>query len=255
MPNLDPRFLKHPIAHRGLHDAENGVEENSRAAFAAAVKSGYCIELDLQLSADGEAMVFHDYNMTRLTGVSGPIQLQKSDDLKNITLLNGGENIPTLSDVLDLVDGHTPLLVEIKDQDGACGPNVGRLEKRVADLLSRYQGPVAVMSFNPHSMIEMSKIAPSLAKGLTTDEFSPEVWSLFPKDRLKEMREIPDFDTAGCSFISHNWQSLDTEPVQKLKDRDIPIFSWTIRSEKEEKIARKTADNITFEDYFPENSQ
>jgi len=139
LPNLPPSFLGEPITHRGLHDVLRGVQENSRPSFEEAIKRGYGIELDLQLSSDGEAMVFHDYVLDRLTDETGPIQMRTAKELRQVKLTVGNDPIMDLPTLLDLVQGKVPLLIELKDQDGACGPNIGRLEPRVAELLSKYQ--------------------------------------------------------------------------------------------------------------------
>ena len=133
---LDPAFLTTPIAHRGLHDRAAGVIENSRAAVSAAVEAGYGIEIDLQLSADGEAMVFHDDELFRLTGESGPVRDRTAAALGAIELEGGGETIPTLAEILALVAGRAPLLIEAKDQSLTLTEVEGRLERRAAALLA-----------------------------------------------------------------------------------------------------------------------
>ena len=122
---LPPSFLAAPIAHRALHDRAAGRPENSVEAIEAAIAAGYGIEIDLQLSADGRAMVFHDYDLARLTGEKGAIQRRSASELGAIRLLGGVTGIPTLPQVLDLVAGRVPLLIELKDQDGALGAAVG----------------------------------------------------------------------------------------------------------------------------------
>lgn len=180
MPSLPPSFLRQPIVHRGMHDVANGVQENSRPSFEAALKGGYGIELDLQFSADGEAVVFHDYALDRLTHESGPIQMRTAAEIRQIKLKVGNDLIIDLPELLEMVNGQVPLLIELKDQDGAFGPNVGRLERRVADILEKYKGEAVVMSFNPHSMKAMSEIAPDLPRGLTTCDFNAEFWPMLP---------------------------------------------------------------------------
>lgn len=251
MPSLPPSFLGEPIVHRGLHDVANGVQENSRPSFEAAIKGGYGIELDLQMSSDGEAMVFHDYTLERLTNESGPVQLRTAAELQEITLQVGNDPIMVLPDLLELVDGQVPLLIELKDQDGASGPKVGRLERRVAKILSRYRGDVALMSFNPYSMMVTSEIAPNIPRGLTTCDFNAEFWQMLPRARAIELAEIPDFNRTGSCFISHDHRLLDTPPVKALKARGVPILCWTVRSAEQEIKARRLADNITFEGYIP----
>lgn len=251
MPSLPLSFLREPIVHRGLHDAANGVQENSRASFEAAIKNGYGIELDLQMSSDGEAMVFHDYALDRVTDMSGPIQMRTATELRNIKLNGCNEGIMDLSQVLELVNGRAPLLIELKDQDGALGPNVGRLERRVAEITARYKGEVALMSFNPHSVKMLSEFVPDIPRGLTTSKFSAEKWPLISRQRADMLAEISDFDRSGSCFVSHDHRSLDTPPIKALKVSGVPIICWTVRSATQEAKARLVADNITFEGYIP----
>ncbi|MBL6845941.1 MAG: phosphodiesterase, partial [Planktomarina sp.] len=142
-------FLTRPIAHRGLHDVQNERPENSSAAIAAAISGGYGIEIDVQLSKDGDAMVFHDYHLNRVTSQNGAIAQKNSEWLSKVTLSGGTDTIATLNQTLAQISGKVPLLIEIKDQDGNLGSNVGQLELKVAQALKTYVGDVAVMSFNP----------------------------------------------------------------------------------------------------------
>ena len=157
MPRLPDIFLTTPIAHRGYHDRSAGRRENSLSAFSAAIAAGYGIELDVQPSSDGVSMVFHDDTLDRLTDQTGPIRDRTAAELGALRLKDSTDTSPTLSAVLDLVAGQVPLLIEIKDQDGANGPNVGPLEEAVAKTLNGYSGPVALMSFNPHSMAVIAR--------------------------------------------------------------------------------------------------
>ncbi len=248
MPILPPAFLTQPFAHRGYHDLPAGRPENSRAAFQAAVAAGYGIELDVQRSVDDAAMVFHDYDLARLTGRSGMVRGLPAAELATIPLTGGSDGIPTLSEVLSIVAGRVPLLVEIKDQDGALGTDVGPLEHAVADALRGYAGPVAVMSFNPHSVAAMAALLPDMPRGLTTCGFDPADWPV-SAERCAELRGIPDFDRVGASFISHDKADLDNPRVAGLKSLGAGILCWTIRSPEQEAGARRVADNITFEGY------
>lgn len=247
LPDLPAPFLTRPLAHRGLHGGTT--PENSRAAFIAARDGGYGIELDLQMSSDGQAMVFHDDELDRLTNQTGPIRQKTAAELAHIQLANG-ESIPTLTEILDLVDGSVPLLVEIKDQDGGNGPNVGMLEAATAAALANYRGAVAVMSFNPHSIAEMARIAPDIPRGLVTCNFTQEDWPFTPADRREYLTGIPDYAPLGCCFISHDREDLTNPAVTLLRAAGAPILCWTVRSPAQEKAARKIAHNITFEGYL-----
>lgn len=248
MPELHPAFLLPPIAHRGLHG--EGCSENSVAAFDAAIERGYAIELDIQMSSDGEAMVFHDYELSRLTSENGPTHQRSAAELGALTLSDGSK-ILTLSEVLKQVSGQVGVLVEIKDQDGAMGADIGPLEARVAEILNEYRGPVAVMSLNPHAVYHMQRLAPDVPRGITTCRFSVENWPMLPRKRAEELVEIPDFEPTGSCFISHHFKSLDLPAVERIRQGGDPVLSWTIKSEEDEHEARRLADNITFEGYLP----
>ncbi|MFK7746531.1 MAG: glycerophosphodiester phosphodiesterase family protein [Roseobacter sp.] len=248
-PKLPPEFLTRPLAHRALHDVADGRPENSRAAIGAAIAAGYGIEIDLQASADGQAMVFHDYELARLADAQGTVQGRTAADLGNIQLKGGDEGVPTLVEVLRLVAGRVPLLIEIKDQDGALGSSVGALEDATARALQSYAGPVAVMSFNPHSTQRMQAILPHIPRGLVTGAFDPGIWPV-PSDVCTRLRDIPDYDAAGCSFISHDRRDLARPRVAELKAAGANILCWTVKSPAQEAEARKVAQNITFEKYL-----
>ncbi len=243
-------FLSRPIAHRGLHDREDGRPENSRAAMQAAVEQGYGIELDIQPSSDGVPMVVHDSTLVRLTGEEGHVRDRTADELGRLPLLGGPETIPTLRQVLDLVGGRVPLLIEIKDQDGHMGPNVGPLEQAVASVLRGYEGPVALMSFNPHSMAAMAEHSPGLPRGLTTDAYRPENWRHLTPEMCDRLREIPDYERVGACFISHQYKDLSRPRVRELKAQGAALLCWTITSLEAEHEGRLAAENITFEGYL-----
>lgn len=248
---LDPAVLRLPLAHRGLHDVAAGVVENSRAAMAAAVAAGYGIECDVQLTADNLAVVFHDYDLGRLTGASGPVRGRSAAELSGIRLTGTDEGVPGLAEVLALVAGRVPLLIEVKDQDGAMGPAVGPLERAVAAALAGYAGPVAVMSFNPHAVAAFGAAAPGVARGLTTSAFRAEDWGPLPPTRGAKLREIPDYDRVGACFIAHEASDLGRDRVAELKRAGAAVLCWTVRSAEAEAEARRVADNITFEGYRP----
>ena len=220
-PVLPGSFLDRPIAHRGYHDARAGRPENSRAAIRAAIEGGYGIEIDLQLSADGVAMVFHDDNLDRLTDGEGPIRTRDATELAEMTLRHGSEGIPTLAEVLELVNGEAPVLVEIKDQDGRLGPMVGLLEQAAASVVGGYRGPLAFMSFNPNSVAAVAELLPQVPRGLTTCAFSAEDWPMLDEQARKSLAAIPDVQRTGASFISHEWSDLDHPRVSELKDEGV----------------------------------
>ena len=246
---LPEAFLRLPVAHRALHDRSVGRIENSPAAIRAAVEAGYAIEIDLQLSADGVPMVFHDEDLDRLTGKTGPLNARTAAELGRIALTGSTDTIPTLTEVLALIAGRVPLLIEIKDQSLTMSPTDGRLEAATVETLKGYRGEVALMSFNPASVAQMARLAPDLPRGLTTSAYDPDDWAPLPADLCARLRAIPDYDPTLSSFISHEARDLARPRVAELKAQGARVLCWTIRSAADEALARKVADNVTFEGY------
>ncbi len=242
-------YLRRPFAHRGFHDAGDGRPENSLAAARAAIAHGYGIEFDVQLTANGEAVVFHDYVLDRLTGASGAVRQRTAAELAGIRLTDRDEGIPSLQEFLKVVAGRVPLLLETKDQDGALGEDVGPLELAVAMALDDYDGDVALMSFNPHSVAAMKVLARNRPRGLVTSAFPKGKWPI-SEAVLASLREIPDYSRTGSVFITHKASDLDRPRVTALKSEGATILCWTVRSPEEERIARQVADNVTFEGYL-----
>lgn len=248
---LDAAFRFIPLAHRGLHDVDNGRPENSRAAIHYAIERGYGIEIDLQLSADGKAVVFHDYQLDRLTDERGPVRQRDLVALKKIALKGGCETIPTFSEVLEIVDGQVPLLVELKDQDGAMGGNVGPLETSACQSVEGYKGALAFMSFNPHSVAALMQGAPEVPRGLVTDPYTAADWPLLNVATRERLRAILDYTRVEASFVSHNVKDLGASRVSELKEAGAVVLCWTVRNEVVGQRAMTIADNITFENYCP----
>lgn len=246
---LPAEFLTTPFAHRGLHDQAAGVIENSRSAVKAAVAAGYGVEIDLQMSADGEAMVFHDDGLDRLTAETGPLRARSASALGRIDLKGGDDGIPTLAEVLNIVGGRVPLLVEIKDQSGCLGPVDGRLERRAAQLLSAYDGAVALMSFNPFSVAACAEAAPDIPRGRVTEHFRTDGWENLTPERAATLNRFDDLDRLGVCFISHDHKDLSNREVAAAKRSGRHILCWTTRSLAEDKAARQIAENVTFENY------
>jgi glycerophosphoryl diester phosphodiesterase len=246
---LPDSFLRLPITHRALHDRAAGRIENSPQAIKAAVTAGYGIEIDLQLSSDGVAMVFHDETLDRLTAATGPVNTRTAAELGQIVLKGSTDTIPTLAEVLALIDGKVPLLIEIKDQSLVMAPTDGRLEEATATTLQGYKGDVALMSFNPAAVHHMARLAPHLPRGITTSAYDPDDWSPMPAEMCAQFRRIPDYDATGSSFISHEAADLARDRVAELKEKGAKILCWTIRSPEAEAAARRVADNVTFEGY------
>ena len=251
MTALSDEFRRVPLAHRGLHDVADARPENSRAGVRAAIDAGYGIEIDLQPSRDGRAMVFHDYDLGRLTAETGPIRGRDAAELAKVPLSGGDEGIPDLSAILRLVAGRVPLLIELKDQHGQMGDTDGTLEEATARALDGYAGPVAVMSFNPSMVARMAKLAPDVPRGIVTCGFRADHWPLLRPETLARLRDIPDYASSGSQFVSQHMHELDTPRIAALRAEGATILCWTVCSAEAERTARRVADNITFEGYLP----
>ncbi len=216
-----------PIAHRGLW-RRGGAPENSLAAFDAACAAGYGDELDVRLSSDGEAMVFHDSELKRMTGAAGRVADHTAADLAELRLAGTDEPIPTLAQVLACVAGRSLTLIELKTDPGAEGP----LEARVAEIIDGYDGPVAIIGFNPLSHGWFAEHRPDVLRGLNLE-------------RVRGAETVAAVAEARPQFLLPG-RTLTLKPPYDA----FPSVVWTIRSAREASALRK-ADNIIFEDYMP----
>jgi glycerophosphoryl diester phosphodiesterase len=248
MSRLPAGFAARPFAHRGLHDAAAGVPENSRAAVQAAVAAGYGVEIDVQLSADGEAVVFHDDTLERLTGERGPVSGRRAAELGALVLKGSGETIPTLAEVLALLPAETPALIEIKDQGGRFdATGVGPLETRVAALLDGAPQALAVMSFNPESVAAFARLAPGRARGLVAGGGYRGIvpW------RAARLAGAEAVEAVGADFVSFHHAALPSPRSRALHEAGVAVLCWTIRSPAEAAAVAPHADAITFEGFRP----
>ena len=217
-------------AHRGLHGP--GVPENSPAAFAAAIKHGLGIECDVQRTADGQAVVFHDWVLDRLTGQTGPVLERDSAVLTAISLKDGADTIPTLPTVLDLIGGQVPLLIEVKSRRNL---PVAPLCAAVRDALTDYHGPVAVMSFDPRVSRWMRRHAPQTVRGLVVSEEN--------KRGLKGALERHWSLWLGRpEFLAYDIRDLPSTFAQSQRKRGLPVLSWTVRTPELRERAARYAD-------------
>jgi len=249
MTPLPEGFLARSVAHRALHGP--GRPENSRAAVRAAVAAGFAIEIDLQLSADRVPMVFHDGALGRLTHATGPLRARRAAELGRIPLAGGDEGIPTFAEVLEIVGGRVPLVVEIKDQSGDLGPTDGALEAAAAEAAQGYAGPLAFMSFSPHAVGALAAAAPAVPRGLVTCAFRAVDWPRLPARRRATLARIDAVGRTGAAFVSHRHRYLSMPRIAELKAGGLPVLTWTIRSPGAARAALRVADQITFEGCDP----
>ncbi|MCI4665137.1 MAG: phosphodiesterase [Neomegalonema sp.] len=248
---LAPLFAA-PIAHRGLHNATAGVVENSLSAVKAAAEAGYAVEIDVQMSADGEAIVIHDPTLDRTTNASGPVEAVQAAEIATIELVGTAtpEAPPTLAmmlDALELIERPTPLFVEIKDRSGDYTRTDGRLEARVAQLVRGRKAPIAVMSFNPHSVALMAKAAPETPRGLLGSSFD----DIRNPHRREAYANLGLYEMVRAQFASYRWSDLPQPHVAHIRAAGAPVASWTVRSAEDARQALKHSDQITFEGFSP----
>lgn len=235
-----------PIAHRGLHDQKAGILENTSPAFAAAIRHGYPIECDLQLSRDGEAMVFHDEKLTRLTQAEGLLIDRTAAELKKLKYRIGEARMQTLPELLAQVRGAVPLIIELKSHWN----RDPRLVRRTVEVMTDYSGPFALMSFDPDVVAAIRKLAPDMIRGITADRMTDPEWQMLPVPKRVDMRHMTHLATTLPDFLSFDVNGLPSDPARHFRELGLPVISWTVRSVEVQRRSNLYADQITFEGYL-----
>ncbi len=233
-------LVEYPIAHRGLHTDE--MPENSLGAFQNAIDNGYPIELDVHLTCDGTVVVFHDDSLARVTNKDGYVKNLTKDTLKDYSLFGTKYTIPTFKEVLDLVAGQVPILIEVKNTG-----KVGELESALLKILKDYTGEYAIQSFNPYVLEWFKKNAPQIARGQLAGYFKGEKLSFIKKFALKRM--LLNKKISCPDFISYDARNVPNRFVNKYKN--LPLLVWCVRSQDEYLKKVKYCDNIIFENFEP----
>jgi len=237
-----------PIAHRGLHDAVHGIIENSPSAFAAAMRHGYAIECDLQLSADAEAMVFHDDCLDRLTQETGPVAAVRSKELRKIPLNGTRDHITTLVELLHQVAGRTPLVIELKSHwDGN-----DRLPACAVEVLKDYDGPCALMSFDPDMVEQVRDLAPGLPRGIVADRVADPYWLRLPFAQRLALRNLSHLPRTRPHFLSYDVTGLPSPASRLFREAGLPVICWTVNDEATRARALNWCNQITFEGFYPD---
>ena len=241
-------FLKEKyIAHRGYFN-NTTICENSLPAFECAIKNGYAIELDIQPTKDNEIVVFHDSTLLRMTGQNGKVSDYTYNELQELNLLNTNQKIPTLQQVLKLVNGQTPLLIEIKPNN----LKVGKLETKLLQLLNEYNGQYAIQSFNPFIILWFKKNAPNVIRGILSAKFTKNFENrpnVIKRIILKSMI-LNKFFTPD--FIAYNVLDLPLKKIENNKNKGIIILGWTVKSQQQYEKIKDYVDNIIFQDFKPQ---
>ena len=234
----DSWLFNRPIAHRGLWG--DNIVENSLPAYQNAVDGGYPVEIDLYSSTDGVLFSFHDKALKRMTGADGNIFEKDADFIKSLHLLHSTEKIPTLDEVLSLVNGKVPLLIELKDQ-----PNVNYVDK-VIERLKKYDGEFAIQSFNPTYIKKVKKLAPEFIRGILGTDDKDACEGAFKRFIIRKM---PLNFLVKPDFISYRQNGL---PLKKRKVKNKCVLAWTIIDQLQADNAIKNgAHNIIFENFIP----
>lgn len=251
---ISPRMLKRPeqmprvyYAHRGLHEKRTGAPENTLAAFRRAVQAGYGIELDVQLTKDGKVVVFHDFDLKRACGIDRPVDSYTYEELRNIPIFGSEQSIPLFSDVLKMVRGRVPLIVELKSKGGD-----SRICEKAAALLDAYEGRFVIESFRPGVLLWYKKNRPQVCRGQLSMNYQKDgdakgLLHLAARHLLTNFLTRPDFIAYDCRA---------KEAVSKNLCRILfgcPSVGWTIRSQKELDACRKYYDYFIFEGFAPED--
>jgi len=234
-------LLDRPIAHRGLHNLAAGIPENTIGAFDAAIRASLPIELDVRLTEDQQAIVFHDFNLRRLTGVNQLVASTTLREMQKLTISGTNERPPSLHEALDFIDGRVPVLIEVK-----AGRPPGGLESEVCRAIEGYKGLSAVQSFSPKSMRWFRNNAPEVIRGQISGSYhiyDLSSWHRFMHRHLLMLRiSRPD-------FVAHHVGCLGLPASRLWRRLGGPLLAWTVRSRRDLDRARLRADGVIFEGF------
>lgn len=235
-------LLDLPIAHRGLHNTTD-LPENSLAAFEAAIEKGFPIEFDVRLINDGNLMVFHDLSLMRMTNQSGIIAKKSLSEIRDIRLLGTSEKIPKFIEVLELVNGRVPILIEVKNRK-----NIGRLENKLLHFLLHYKGEYAIESFNPFSVRWFRENAPGILRGQLSGAFGRGA----EMQRKALLRGLFFYRMGYPDFLAYDIRYLPSRAVNKFRANGLPVIGYTAKNPVQFQHAQSYCDNIIFDSFLPE---
>ena len=239
-----------PVAHRGLHDIARGIVENMPAAARAAISGNFAIECDIQLTADGEAMVHHDDALGRLNDGSGALLDKTAAELKAVEFKATPERMMTLGDLCGLVGGRVPLVIEVKSHfDGD-----RRLVTRMAQVLSSYSGPAVGMSFDPDQVMALRELLPGRPRGIVAErEYTQKDWPEAPPEQRLGMTHLRHAFRTRPHFVAY-WVDELPAPAPWIARNvfGLPLLTWTVRTPEQRTRAARHADQMIFESFRPE---
>ncbi len=230
-------LTKQPISHRGLHDLNNKRWENTLPAFQAAIDAGFAIECDVHLTKDKQVIIFHDNDLKRLANRDGSISDLTLEEARQLKIGNTNDCAPSLQDMLELVRGRVPIVIELK---GIEGSDDGLVEA-VAQQLTAYQGPVAIMSFCHHLIRQFSQYAPNIPCGLTAEG-----------SNTKALEAHFSMLAHDLDFVSFHVTELPCPFITFVRNKlNLPVITWTVKDMDTKRHSDQYADQITFEGFDP----
>ena len=238
-----------PVAHRGLHDRTSGIIENMPSAVRAAIEGNFGIEVDVQLTADGEAMVHHDGALGRLTEGSGALLDLTAAELRAVRFKDTPERMMSLGDLCALVAGRVPLVIELKSHfDGG-----RRLVTRTAEVLASYSGPAAAMSFDPDQVLGLRELMPMLPRGIVAErEYTEADWPEATAQQRRGMRHLRHALRTRPHFVAYWVDELPAPaPWMARNIFGLPLLTWTVRTPEQRDRAARHADQMIFEGFRP----
>ncbi|MFJ8970205.1 glycerophosphodiester phosphodiesterase family protein [Streptomyces anulatus] len=236
-------LLSAPIAHRGLFDTSRGIPENSLPAFRRAVEQCIPVELDVQLARDGTLVVLHDATLERMTG--SPLRVSRIDraDLERLRLRGSCEPVPTLDQVLEIIDGRIPVVIDVRHWGTELSP---RLERAVTAAIRSYFGPIALQSFDPLVVYRLQRMTNNRPVGQISGALRSASWvaAMIGRTMVTNIVTSPD-------FIAYEFEMLPSPCTTFWQRRGIPLLAWTVTSAETEARAARLADNFYFDGYLP----
>lgn len=230
-----------PIAHRGLHDLQGGIAENSLSSFQKAIDADVAIEFDVHLSSDGHPIVFHDATLQRVAADPRYLADVTAAELQSLNLSGFTDTIPLLSTALELVDGRVPLVIEIKSTSPK---NRKKLVHATWKTLETYSGPFAIQSFDPFVLIKFRKMAPHILRGQLATKSAPDHLSFQKKMIIRHML-LNRFSRPH--YIGYDIKHIAQSSVQRAVKPGMALLAWTVDSTADLAAAKQYADNIIFE--------
>lgn len=244
-------LIARPVAHRGLHDISRGIVENTPSAIRAAVEHGFSIEIDVQLTADGEAIVHHDEALGRLTEGREALASLTAERLKQVAFKQTSDRMMTLGELCDLVAGRSVLVVEIKSLfDGD-----RTLVQRVAEVLRAYQGPAVAMSFDPEQVATLRHSAPDIVRGIVAQRrYDDSHWKEASAAQRRRMTTLRHALETQPHFVAYSVNDLPAPAPWIARHLfGCPLLTWTVRTAEQQARAARYADQMIFEGFVPKS--